>query len=92
VVSVADKIVGQHTEGHLGGDLRQRLRQEEMALVTFGMTARFYLGWYVSRTLAVAVSTVVLVALLSEVRRLHSEVLKAKMVVAAEWGRPTPRN
>jgi hypothetical protein len=43
----------------------------EMALVAFGMTARFYLGWYVSRTLAVAVSTVVLIALLSEVMRLH---------------------
>ena len=50
----------------------------EMALVAFGMTARFYLGWYVSRTLAVAVSTVVLVALLAEAMRLHVEVLKAR--------------
>jgi two-component sensor histidine kinase len=51
----------------------------EMALVTFGMTARFYLGWYVSRTLAVAVSTVVLIALLAEAARLHVEVLKANI-------------
>jgi two-component sensor histidine kinase len=50
----------------------------EMALVASGMTARFYLGWYVSRTLAVAVSTVVLVALLAEAMRLHVEVLKAR--------------
>jgi two-component sensor histidine kinase len=44
----------------------------EMALVTFGMTARFSLAWYVSRALAVAVSTVVLVALLSEAMRFHA--------------------
>jgi two-component sensor histidine kinase len=49
----------------------------EMALVTFGMTARFYLGWYVSRALAVAVSTVVLTALVAEATRLHAEVLRA---------------
>jgi two-component sensor histidine kinase len=56
----------------------------EMVLVTFGMTARFYLGWYVSRTLAVAVSTVVLVALLAEAMRLHAEVLKANMTLRRE--------
>jgi two-component sensor histidine kinase len=56
----------------------------EMALVTSGMTARFYLGWYVSRTLAVAVSTVVLVALLAEAMRLHGEVLKANMMFRRE--------
>lgn len=42
----------------------------EMALVTVGVTARFYLGWYVSRALAVAVSAVVLIAMLSEWMRL----------------------
>jgi hypothetical protein len=51
----------------------------EMALVTFGMTARFYLGWYVARTLAVAVSTVVLIALVAETTRLHAEVLEANV-------------
>jgi two-component sensor histidine kinase len=56
----------------------------EMALVAFGMTARFYLGWYVSRTLAVAVSTVVLVALLAEAMRLHAEVLKANILFRRE--------
>src|SRR5262245_60329066 len=56
----------------------------EMALVTFGITARFYLGWYVSRTLAVAVSTVVLVALLAEAMRLHVEVLKANTMLRHE--------
>jgi two-component sensor histidine kinase len=56
----------------------------EMALVAFGMTARFYLGWYVSRTLAVAVSTVVLVALLAEAMRLHAEVLKANILFRVE--------
>jgi two-component sensor histidine kinase len=55
-----------------------------MALVAFGMTARFYLGWYVSRTLAVAVSTVVLVALLAEAMRLHAEVLKANILFRRE--------
>jgi two-component sensor histidine kinase len=44
----------------------------EMTLVAFGMTTRFSLGWYVSRALAMAVSTVVLVALLSEAMRLHA--------------------
>jgi hypothetical protein len=58
----------------------------EMALVTFGMTARFYLGWYVSRTLAVAVSTVVLAALLAEVMRLHGEVLKVNVMLPARAG------
>jgi two-component sensor histidine kinase len=56
----------------------------EMALVTFGMTARFYFGWYVSRTLAVAVSVVVLVALLAEAMRLHVEVLKANTMFSRE--------
>jgi two-component sensor histidine kinase len=56
----------------------------EMALVTLGLTARFYLGWYVSRTLAVAVSTVVLVALLAEAMRLNSEVLKTNILLRRE--------
>jgi two-component sensor histidine kinase len=56
----------------------------EMALVTLGMTARFYLGWYVTRTLAVAVSTVVLVALLAEAMRLNVEVLKANILFRRE--------
>jgi two-component sensor histidine kinase len=51
----------------------------EMALVTFGLTSRFSPGWYVSRTLAVAVSTVVLIALVVETTRLHAEVLKANV-------------
>jgi two-component sensor histidine kinase len=49
----------------------------EMALVTFGITGRFYLGWYVSRTLAVAVSTVVLIALLTEAMRSHARLAGA---------------
>jgi two-component sensor histidine kinase len=58
----------------------------EMALVTFGLTARFYLGWYVSRALAVAVSTVVLIALLTEAMRLHARLANAfaKLRLAAE--------
>jgi two-component sensor histidine kinase len=56
----------------------------EMALVALGMTARFYLGWYVTRTLAVAVSTVVLVALLAEAMRLNVEVLKANILFRRE--------
>ena len=56
----------------------------EMALATFGVTTRFNLGWYVSRTLAVAVSTIVLVALLGEAMRLHGEVLKANMMFRRE--------
>src|SRR5262249_27137977 len=40
--------------------------------------------WYVSRTLAVAVSTVVLVALLAEAMRLHVEVLKANTLLRRE--------
>src|SRR5262249_43658575 len=49
----------------------------EMALVTFGVTARFHLGWYISRGLAVAVSTVVLIALLAEAMRLHARLAHA---------------
>ena len=56
----------------------------EMALVTFGFTARFYLGWYVSRALAVAVSTVVLIALLAEAMRLHVELLKTNILFRRE--------
>jgi hypothetical protein len=48
----------------------------EMALVAFGVTARFYFGWYVSRTLGVAVSVVVLIALLSESMRLQAVHLR----------------
>src|SRR5262249_44801382 len=56
----------------------------EMTLVAFGFTARFYLGWYVSRTLAVAVSGVVLVALLAEAMRLHAEVLRTNVLFRRE--------
>jgi len=56
----------------------------EMALVTSGMTARFYLGWYVSRTLAVAISLVVMIALLAEAMGLHVEVLKANILLRRE--------
>jgi signal transduction histidine kinase len=56
----------------------------EMALVTSGMTVRFYLGWYVSRTLAVAVSTVVLIALLSESMRLHAALSRANLMLERE--------
>jgi signal transduction histidine kinase len=56
----------------------------EMALVAAGMTVRFYLGWYVSRTLAVAVSTVVLIALLSESMRLHAALSRANLMLERE--------
>jgi len=56
----------------------------EMALVTFGVTARFYLGWYVSRTLAVAVSTVVLIALLSEAMRLSAKLARTNVMLERE--------
>jgi len=46
----------------------------EMALVTVGLTARFYLGWYVSRALAMTVSTVVLIALLSQSIKVYAEL------------------
>jgi signal transduction histidine kinase len=49
----------------------------EMTLVTSGMTTRFTLGWYVSRGLAVAVSTVVLIALLSESMQLYTALSRA---------------
>jgi len=51
----------------------------EMALVTFGLTARFYLGWYVSRTLAVAFSTAVLIALLYEITSLYARLQNAML-------------
>jgi signal transduction histidine kinase len=56
----------------------------EMTLVTFGMTGRFYLGWYVSRALAVGVSTVVLIALLSESMRLHAALSRANTMLERE--------
>ena len=56
----------------------------EMGLVAFGVTARFYLGWYVSRTLGVALSVVVLIALLLESLRLHSAVLRANSMLQRE--------
>lgn len=49
----------------------------EMALVTFGLTARFYIGWYVSRALAVAFSTAVLIALLYEMTSLYARLQNA---------------
>jgi signal transduction histidine kinase len=56
----------------------------EMTLVALGVTARFYLGWYVSRALAVGVSTVVLIALLSESMRLHRALSRANMMLKRE--------
>jgi signal transduction histidine kinase len=56
----------------------------EMGLVAFGVTARFYLGWYVSRTLGVGASVVVLVALLFESMRLQSAVARANSMLRRE--------
>ena len=56
----------------------------EMGLVAFGVTARFYLGWYLSRTLGVAVSVVVLIALLFESIRLQSAVARANNMLRRE--------
>jgi signal transduction histidine kinase len=56
----------------------------EMTLVAFGLTRRFYLGWYVSRALAVGVSTVVLIALLSESMRLHGALSRANVMLKRE--------
>jgi len=56
----------------------------EMTLVAFGMTSRFSLGWYVSRALAVGVSTVVLIALLSESMRLHAALSSANVMLERE--------
>ena len=50
----------------------------EKTLVAFGMTTRFSLGWYVSRALVVAVSIVVLIALLSKLMRLHATLLRSQ--------------
>jgi two-component sensor histidine kinase len=50
----------------------------EKTLVTFGMTTRFSLGWYVSRALVVAVSIAVLIVLLSELMRLHVNLLRSR--------------
>ena len=49
----------------------------EMALVAFGLSARFYLGWYVSRSLAVAFSTAVLIVPLYEMTSLHARLQSA---------------
>jgi len=56
----------------------------EMGLVAFGVTARFYLGWYLSRTLGVALSVVVLIALLLESLRLQSAVSRANIMLQRE--------
>ena len=56
----------------------------EMALVFFGKTVRFGLGWYVSRTLAVAVSTVVLMALLTEVMQMYAKLSRANTLLERE--------
>jgi hypothetical protein len=50
----------------------------EKTLVTLGMTTRFSLGWYVSRALVVAVSIAVLIALLSDLMRLHATLLRSQ--------------
>jgi signal transduction histidine kinase len=56
----------------------------EMTLVAFAMTARFSLRWYVSRTLPAGISSVVLIALLSESMRLHAALLRANMMLERE--------
>src|SRR5262249_48619010 len=56
----------------------------EMTLVTFKMTSRFNVGWYVSRALAVAFSAVVLIALLLEFLRLHSALERAYVALERE--------
>jgi signal transduction histidine kinase len=56
----------------------------EMTLVTFVLTARFNLGSYVVRTLAVGVSTVVLIALLSEAMRLYAVLSQANTMLKLE--------
>jgi signal transduction histidine kinase len=56
----------------------------EMTLVALGLTSRFYLGWYVSRAVAVGVSTVVLIALLSETMRLHAALSRANVMLERE--------
>jgi len=56
----------------------------EMTLVALGVTSRFYLGWYVSRALAVGVSTVVLIALLSESMRLYAALSRANVMLERE--------
>jgi signal transduction histidine kinase len=55
-----------------------------MTLVTFGLTTRFNLGWYVSRALAVGVSTVVLIALLAESMALHAALSRANLMLKRE--------
>src|SRR5262249_30665708 len=50
----------------------------EKTLVAFGMTTRFSLGWYVSRALVVTVSIAVLIALLSNLMRLHATLLRSR--------------
>jgi two-component sensor histidine kinase len=50
----------------------------EKTLVTFGMTTRFSLGWYVSRASVVAGSVVVLIGLLSELMRLHVRLARSQ--------------
>jgi signal transduction histidine kinase len=56
----------------------------EMTLVTFGLTTRFSLGWYVSRGLAVGFSTVVLVILLFESSRLYATLSRAYVALRRE--------
>jgi signal transduction histidine kinase len=58
----------------------------EMALVALGLTARFYVGWYVSRALAVAVSAVVLIAMLSESIRLQASLSRTNIMLERERG------
>jgi two-component sensor histidine kinase len=50
----------------------------EKVLVTFEMTSRFSLGWYVSRALTVVNSIAVLIALLSESMRLHARLSQSR--------------
>ena len=56
----------------------------EMTLVTFGLTTRFSLGWYVSRGLAVSFSTVVLIVLLVESSRLYATLSRAYVTLKRE--------
>ena len=56
----------------------------QMALTTFALVSRFTLGYYVNRGLAVAVSAVVLIALLSALMRQQAALSDANMRLEQE--------
>jgi signal transduction histidine kinase len=56
----------------------------EQALASFFVQTRFSFGWYSMRILAVAVSTIVLIALISETVMLYSRLVKANRSLQRE--------